>query len=302
MTEASRDDGMHDRVPMDEYLSDPAVGSSSLWVLHSETPKHYRARIGTDPSEATVLGDLIHWLLLEPEAAKERYVMEPNLPEGYANPRGTKAYKDAVAALAESYPGLPVITTEMLERATEAVKAIREEAPAAELLDAPGVIEWSGWWTDPITGLRLKIRLDKYVQDIHYGSTSVQVKTCADVPRFLRDLERRGYYFREAFYRMVLEGLDLDPVHHSFLVAETKQPHDAVVYRLHEDAMDIGAREVRDALDTLARCMERDEWPGRGGGMVRNLNLPEYRLRQVQFAEGLEFMREDEDSETLEAA
>jgi hypothetical protein len=225
---------------------------------------------------------------------------EPPLPPESGNPRGTKAYKDAARAIKDA--GGRMVTAPMKATARNIQQAVREELPAQYLLDAPGPVEWSGYWTDPGTGIRVKIRLDKYCPDLDSGPTAVQLKTCADIPRFLRDFERLGYYFREAFYAMVLEGLGVPVANHCIVAAETGGVHDVLVYRVEEEALDAGRGEVRAALDLLARCRDSGHWPGRSGGMVHSLNLPSWRLARLHDASQVEYLLADDEDEGLEVA
>jgi hypothetical protein len=60
------------------------------------------------------------------------------------------------------------------------------------------------------------------------------------------------------------------------IAVESKPPHDPVTYEIGIDVTGPGLIIYREALDTIARCGDLDEWPGQGGGQVVPLVLPAY--------------------------
>ena len=63
--------------------------------------------------------------------------------------------------------------------------------------------------------------------------------------------------------------------------------HQVIVYRLNDDALDIGEAEVRTALNALAQCVESGKWPGYAPAL-HDLNLPDWRLRMAHSVDFLE--------------
>jgi hypothetical protein len=166
--------------------------------------------------------------------------------------------------------------------------ALSQHKRAQEILTAPGPREVVGVWQDERTGLWCRIRPDQLIHDpaevddkLHWSNSNLKSTSKSASPfRFPRDFERMGHYFKAALYRMGLEELGFPVQNFLYPVVEQVAPHEVIVYRLNEDALDIGEAEVRQALDDLARCVESGHWPGYDR-KVHDLNLPEYRREQA---------------------
>lgn len=315
--------GWHEDKSMDDYLADPAVSASRLWMLSSRTPDHLRAELEAeaearktakpgDPkpgeTEATELGTVLHAKLYDPKAF-ERYVVIGRC-EGKKRDGERCTYQGSVYRDGQSFcgthdpakgdplaPGVVTVPATTLEDVKAMDASLRAHRTAWGLLDAPGPSEVVGVFQDRETGLWIRIRPDHLILDpagapdvFHWSDVNLKStgKIAAGEP-FRRDFEKLGHHFRAALYRMGLRELwDVEPQNFFYPTVESYPPYAVVVHRLHEDWMDDAEREVRYALRTLADCIEKDRWPAYGLE-VRDLNLPEWRLRQVQMLDSVEF-------------
>lgn len=281
--------GLHEGLPMEAYLSDPAVSASLALGFHrAPTPAHFRVAElagGNGSSAAQDLGSAAHDLILEPAEFDRRNVVEPDLPEGYANPRATKAYKEAVAEVEAANPGARVLKAEQVHAVHQMRDNVMAHPSARKLLEADGPVEVIGIWDDPDSGLRLRIRPDKLVTFAFPEGdlgTCVDVKTTRDasLDGWQREVENRGLAFKAAFYRLVLEGLGFPWSDHVCVTAENFAPYLAACRGIHPDWIDMETPNVREALRGIASCRASGRWPGYPGE-IEYVNAPAWRLKQV---------------------
>lgn len=292
---------------MSAYLADPAVSASMLWTLHESTPAHLLhalSRRGNDSTPAKEAGTAVHAAVYEPDLFRDRFVVigqcEARKADGQRCTNQGSTWRDGQSFCGVKghdphgketpmAPGLEVMTEESRRKAEGMRDALLEHPTAGAILRAPGPREVTGAWRDPVTGLWCRIRPDQLVEDAPghdlYHWSVVNLKSSGvDIGEegFPRHANRLGYYFRAAFYRMGMRVLwDVEPQHFLYPVVEQSPPHAVIVYRLNEDALDVGELEVRRALETLAECVETGTWSGYGPA-IRDLTLPDWRLRQIQ--------------------
>lgn len=307
--------GWHEGLDMAAYLSDPAASASALWKLYNETPAHFLHELRAAEDRDTPpkrLGSLTHTKVFEPDDFESRYVVLGQC-EAIVKSTGNRCDKQgSVYRDGSSYCGIrghdpygrEIPQDPDIECVTEAQRAdaiameesLRAHPTAGAILGAPGPREVVGVWQDAPTGLWCRIRPDLLIEDpdatseVFYWSV-VNLKTTgrgAGPRRFPRWFNDEGHYFKAAFYRMGLRALwDVEPQNFLYPVVESDGSYEVIVYRLNEDALDIGETEVREAMSTLAGCIETGEWPGYGPA-VHDLNLPEWRLRMAHSIDFLE--------------
>lgn len=306
--------GWIEGLAMSTYLGDPAVSASRLWELYQKTPAHLLHALtqkGDDTTPAKEAGTAVHAALYEPELFETGYVVigqcEAAKADGTRCTNQGKVWRDGQSFCGvkghDPYgpdvpmdPELVTMTAESRRRAEAMRGALLEHPTASQIVRAPGPKEVTGVWRDPVTGLWCRIRPDQLIQDppearVVYHHSVVNLKTSGkDIGEgsFPRDFHNMGHYFKAAFYRMGMRELwDIEPQNFLYPVVEQGAPHQVIVYRLNEDALDIGEAEVRQTLNELAECVESGRWHGYGPA-IRDLNLPDWRLKQVHSIDFLE--------------
>jgi hypothetical protein len=242
------------------YEAIDAVRWSNLKFMR-RSPKHYRYA-ADHPREDTPffrLGRAVHVGVLEPD----RLPLVVAVYKGKI--RRGKEWDEFEAANADRTI-LKVDEYEMCCRIRDAVRA----HPVARHLLEVGEAEKPLVWTDALTGLRCKGRIDWL-----NGIGLCDLKTSAQLsPRtFPAVAARYGYHCQLAFYQQGLRANGIEAPA-KVLVVESEPPYDVGVFGVGEDALYAGEAEVRELLNRVAECTAKGEWPGQFGDGEVPLDLP----------------------------
>ena len=273
---------MNDRrhISEEEYRSDQGVNKSTLWEMR-KSPQHYKYSL-THPTEDTPalkLGRAVHMAILQPEEFQKHYILAPNID------RRTNAGKALWSDFLLQAEGKEVLTADDYETVMamyDAVygnpeKGIIGNQAAQNLLDGAET-EVSLFWTDNITGIDCKCRLDA-IKCVGDKTIVIDLKTATDAKTdsFMRDAIKLGYDVQEAHYvRGVREnGADDGKIEWYWLVIEKKPPYAINIIKSTDPFRDRGTWQLIDLMEKLKNCIDTDEWPGYG---MNELVLPEWAL------------------------
>lgn len=272
-------------VPDREYHADKSTLSHSgakLLLKPSRPAKFldWLSKPQEPPTEAMEFGLVAHKLVLGEGA--DVAVLEPDVHGLKADgsiadkPTATKAWKeaDAEARAANRIP----IHVDAFTRAQKMAEGVLKHPLAEPLLTLPGKVEQSFYATDPVTGVELRGRVDRITFEYDGRLHIVDYKTAdnASEEEFGHVAVKYRYYLQWAWYAKLAQlcGLDDDPAF-VFVVQEKKSPYLVNVITLDDEALELGRRHMREAIDTYARCMESGRWPGYDEVMHR-VGLPLY--------------------------
>jgi hypothetical protein len=240
----------------------------------ARSPAHYAAWCrGIEPEETPALrfGRAFHMAILEPERYRRDYVVAPDF--SLYGHHASNAHKAAKAAFFAEHAGRVVISrddAERIERMRDAVMAHR----TARNLVIGGTPEATVRWTDPRTGLACKLRSDYHLRDLAIG---VDLKSTDDASpaAFARSVAAYRHHVQDAFYRMgyAAAGEELDRF--LFVAVEKEPPHLVAVHYCDDAALERGGQLVDRDMGTLARCVQRNEWPGYGEDLLP-IQLPAF--------------------------
>lgn len=255
-----------------EYRAQTAIaGSDAKKILPPLTPSHYAAHmageIKREPSKAMLLGTMAHVAVLEPKLLDTAFVEKPEGKEGDFRTKEGKEWRASIG------------TTPILDAdEARAVRGIRDSitahSAARELLaDCDTEVALFG---EHRTGLWIKGRVDALKVPTDLETIVVDVKTTsagADYSTFSRQAAQLNYHLSAAWY-CHLAGLNgLPPARFYWVVVEVTPPYAVAVYEIAPDALDLGVGMMNDALQLIAECEDRCEWPGYATE-VQSLNLP----------------------------
>ena len=257
-----------------EYLSRPGWSNSAIkYIPDSPQEFHDRfiAKIDADEvTDAKKLGTALHSVLLEGKPV-------PVIPRDVLNADGHRKGK-AWLEYRDEHAGETLLTESEAEPIKRMVQSVYEHPQARRLLESPGPIEHSIFWTDGVTGLPLKMRLDKLAE---FGDERVlvDVKTAAEVDArsFAKAATRLKYYRQVAWY---YEGIYAEtgymPDGFCFIAVKNSPPYNCEVYELAESAIELGRQQNRAALDDLKRRLDSGDWHSPSWNTISVLDLEAY--------------------------
>ncbi len=174
----------------------------------------------------------------------------------------------------------PILQSE-LDRATAMAAAVYLHPLAGELLTAKGQAEISWYADDPATGIRLRARPDWKTEAYEPGRLWIidyKTTVTAQPSDFARRAADYGYHFQAAWYQNVARLLGHKDPRFIFIAQEKEAPYLVSVVEFDDEAIEEGARLVRQAIDTYARCMETGLWPGYDEGITQ-MSLPPWKFQ-----------------------
>lgn len=275
--------GIYTDMSAEDYHKVAALSKSRMDALH-RSPAHLLVYL-REPHEdtaATILGSLTHTLAMEPELYALRF-------RAYDDVKGST--KEGKANRAEAMAaGLTPISRETLAQAEAMAKALRGHTTAAGAFLAEGTaFEVSVFWQETVNGVVIpcKARLDILNRDLPgLGCLTADVKKTRDAsPRGMgRSVMEYRYHVQAAWYlRAVYMAASLHSDAFYLLCVEDAPPYLAAIYEISEDAQQLALHEIKTDMETLARCIKSDEWPGYPDGII-TLDLPKWAYKPREAA------------------
>lgn len=249
-------------MPNDAYHSGPGISKSGLDLI-ARSPAHYAYRTASEPTRAMVIGSATHAAILEPAEFDKQYMLLRDVTD-----RRSSVYKQA----AEQFGADNVLTGTEADAVIGMRESVRLNSSAVELLDASGHVEIAAFATDPVTGVLVKCKFDKLLNDLR----SVDLKTTQDLRDFAKSVANYRYHVQQAYYSDVFAwatGLQLESF--DFLAVEKDAPNASRIFRLDTPSVDYGRKLYRQALDLYAECLHRNDWPMPDGGL-EYITLPNW--------------------------
>jgi len=218
-----------------------------------------------EPKAAFDFGHLVHRLILGEGSAIQ--IIEATDWRSKA----AQAERDA----ARANGAVPVLRAEY-----DAATAMREAVmahPTAGALFADGHAEQSGWWVDEPTGVQLRFRPDWLTTTLSGRPLCVDYKTTvnANPADFAMSVAKFGYQMQHAFYVAGLAAHGYDDAGFLFVAQEKQPPYLVSVIELDNDAVLLGARQNRRAIDLFDECEASGIWPGYSDG-INVIDLPRW--------------------------
>lgn len=232
------------------YHEDPAIGSTGLKLI-LRSPAHFRYQEPVEhDTRAKQLGTALHCALLEPDRFPLTYHVAA------CDDRRSALYKGLAADVGAAY----VLTETEHRRILGQQRAAYRNKEAKEYLEYPGRYELSVFATCPETGIRVKCRFDKKLDDLR----ALDLKKTQDAREwaFGRSIDSYMYYMSVAFYMDVWYWATGEKITAMPLMAiEEKSPYSCKMHHIADDYLQQGRYEYRQALIKYADCLEKDEWP-----------------------------------------
>jgi len=271
-------------LPAADYHAMKAISASTAWCLSEECPALalWRSPWNPDwqPPETAEfdLGIAAHLAALEPKQLEHRTVSIDA-----ADYRTTKARELRDAARQDGK--VPLLPWQM--DIISAMAASLKAHPIASHAFRNGDAEVTMTWTDPVTRIRCKARVD-YLPNCGRWLVDLKTSTSANPRHFADQVARLGYHARAAWYLDgAAEVLGRMPQEYWFIIVAKEPPYLVSVVTLDETTIDWGRRQNRRALDLSRSAMAAGDWPGyRDPGQNRDrafrIGLPPWAVWRLQ--------------------
>jgi hypothetical protein len=264
--------GIYQGIPNEAYHAGPGISKSGLWTIHETTPAHYKWPKPREPKPHFDVGDAIHKAILEPEKFEAEFVRGPD------DRRGNK-WKDQLEICTAT--GKTLLTSSDFDSALAVRDAVHADAWINSIVtQGERMVEASGYWIDPETGVLCRCRPDLYRRDL---KIILDVKSTRDAsPKdFAKSCVNYGYHSQEAFYTDGWRHCGEEVDAFVFLAFEKESPYAKAVYELPPSIVEEGRAIIRQSLDLYGDCVKRDEWPAYGDG-VQELTFPRWAYTKIE--------------------
>lgn len=257
----------------DEYHASEGVSRSALWTFKELPQKYWYQYLSGDyerpkESDAYLIGNMVHTLLLEPELFNKEYYVMTNLD------KRTKSGKELYAEFLEIAGDRKIVNSDQMEQAQSMDFSLKREDLVRDVL-AGAVFEKSIYWRDQETGIMCKCR-----PDIWNDPLCGDLKTTDDAsPRgFQLSAVKYGYFLQAAMLYEGLKSIGMPFEKFLFICAEKKKPYPVGMYLLDDEALQYGLDLFHSLLRRFAVCQINNEWPGYG---VQSLTAPKYATMEL---------------------
>ena len=249
--------GVYEGMSPERYHADEALSASGMKVLLAPgCPAQYRYDRDhpRPPKRIFDFGHAAHRLVLG--AGENLAVIQA--PDWKT--KGARA--DANAARQDGY--IPLLADEMDKAA--AMAEVVHAHPIAGALFRGGRPELSLFWIDPVTGVRLRARID-WANDP--GESRLILGDYKTIPSVdLESIEKStynyAYHVQDAQYRAGARmcGLGGDDTVMVFVFQAKEPPFLVRVVQLELNALRLGRARRRAAINLFAECQRTNSWPG----------------------------------------
>lgn len=247
---------MFPNLPAHIYHADRDALSCSMLKPLLISPAHFQTSLlaANSSSSAKDFGSLIHLLLLEPELINTEVAVYPGVGSGR-----DREYKTFLAnnshRLAIDEPTL-ASARRLVQKVASTLFRGR---PIIHFIEE-SITECSVYFTEPVTGLRLRVRFDAYHPDFSFDLKTTRHATAS---AFARDAIEFGYDLQAYMYslaRAAFEGTE-KPAPFVFITAETSAPNSVCLHTAGSTFLENGAAKLRECLATFKACTTVAHWP-----------------------------------------
>jgi hypothetical protein len=274
--------GAYSNIPSVIYHSGPGVSKHDLDSV-SISPAHYVASKETPsaPTEAMILGSLMHSVALEPSTMTSNLIAV--IPEGLdMRTKEGKAWKAGAS-------GKTIIHWEDSVRVREMCKALWKNRTVAAILGS-GDVEVSMYTRaqspgDPEIRILRRGRVDLSTEDASGVPMLADYKTCAyggaGPEQFARSVERYRYHVQAEYYRQLYQHIYGETPIFVFIAQEKDPPYAVAIYSLGPEWMRPAQDTIERELALVNECSRSGVWHGyqKGENEVLVIDPPQWFIR-----------------------
>jgi hypothetical protein len=275
-------------MPNEVYHGDKtAISSTSLrQILVSPYNFIYQWRkdqledLKAPPAKHFRLGHALHMALLEPHVFQKLYVVEPifvgKTKKGLPSENCDDSRRMRAEWRASIDPRSICLTENELNELHEMINSVLSHEYACRLLKN-GVPEISGFYRDPVTGIKCRIRPDFFNFELNALLDVKTAKSCYK-KGFQRSIMDYRYDVQIAMYAHGIQQINNQSSEHNvFIAIQNSAPFEVAVYEADATILEYGYEKYRKSMDKLLTCLQSDEWPRYQKG-IEPISLPPWAL------------------------
>lgn len=259
------DSCLHMNLPAHEYHADRDALSCSLLKPLLISPAHFQAGLvaASRSSRAMDFGTLVHLLFLQHRAAAQDLAVYPGVADR------SSAFADFEAAHCDRLV-VDEPTFARGRRVAEKLASTKYKGRPLQRFMEESVTEATIYFTEPVTRLRMRVRIDSYHPEITFDLKSTRH---ASMRAFARDAVDMDYDLQAYMYslaRCMYEGRTTAPPF-VFIAAESSAPHSVSTLEAGENFMGNGALKFKACAAAFKACTDTGLWPDLGTDSVLEL-------------------------------
>ncbi len=242
-------------MPAHLYHGDRDALSCSLMKPLLISPGHFQAGLVAcdKSSDAKDFGSLVHMLLLEPHAVSQELAVFPSVADR------TQAFNK----FQSDHPDKLVVDEPTFATGRRVAHKIAETPYKGRKIQKfieESMAEATIYFTEPTTGLRMRVRIDAYHPDL-----TIDLKTSrfASARAFVKDAVDKDYDMQAYMYslaRCLYEG-ETSPKPFMFVVAESSAPNSVSILQAGQAFMSNGLAKFESCAGSFKACTESGYWP-----------------------------------------
>lgn len=252
-------------MPAHEYHADRDALSCSLLKPLLVSPAHFQAGlVAADRcSRARDFGTLVHLLFLEPRAAAQELAVYPGVADRSAAFTEFEAKHSDRLVVDEP-------TFAQGRRVAEKLAETQYRGRPLQRFIEEAVTEATIYFTEPATGLRMRVRLDAMHPDVSFD---LKTTRHPGMRAFARDAVDKDYDLQAYMYslaRCLYEG-KTTAAPFVFITAENSAPYSVSTLEAGDNFMGNGALKFKACASAFKACTQTGHWPDLGTNAVIEL-------------------------------
>lgn len=252
----AQDSFMFKALPAHQYHADRDALSCSLMKPLLVSPAHFQAGLAAceKPSPAKTFGSMLHLLLLQPELAGQELAVYPGIAEARSKPFAEFSALH-VDKLVTDEP-----TFANARRLVQKVSDTKYKGRPLGRFIEEAIPEATIYFTEPTTGLRMRVRLDILHPDISFDLKSTRHAGARAFARDAVDLDYDLQAFMYSLGRCLFEGTEV-PKPFVFIAAENAEPFSVSTLSASSAFMGNGSTKFQACAAAFKACTATNYWP-----------------------------------------
>lgn len=268
----------HLDLSISDYHTRPEWSRSQVSDLIESPALFYGRHVAKPPiypfktSKEMEIGQVAHECLSNPGGLDGVCIQIP------ADVLDTRGYRkgNAYDEWSKEHDGLIQLKAEEFATVKAMVRSVYTHEESGNLLSTAMHYEFSLFWRDDESGLDLRARPDMICSAPGNKVIVVDFKTTRAINRneFGKDAWKFGYHRQAHWYSEAVRRFGYEVQDFRFIAVDKSPAHECVVYRLREDAIELGRDENELSWLELRRRLDENDWINHETEGIVDVDLP----------------------------